>query len=284
MALLGRLTPWRRTTSPSPFEGRRIVVGVHAGGLGDHLAYSALPRLYKQMGAAQVLLSTQTNYGEPFARNEEIKDIVWGLNPFVDGFTDEAPNVGEKGWPPIAFFAAAKTTICPIDTIAKVHGLPIHQDDGVTRRLPPIPDFFYSPKTRDEFRDRVVCDPRSISQGFAPEVFTQFVDFMVKWYGIDRNEIIVLESRHAGGHGTSVLPDNARYKISDIREYADIIGSAGSFLVTELGGQSLAAAIRTSKTFVLMASRSFNERIFLWPANTYFITGQMTPNELEWPM
>jgi hypothetical protein len=100
--------------------GRTIIIGVHAGGLGDHLAYSALPRLYKRAGARKVLLSTQTDFGEPFTRNPDIRDLVWRDNPFVDGFTEEPANVGERGWPPMAFFKAAKTSASPVDTVASV--------------------------------------------------------------------------------------------------------------------------------------------------------------------
>jgi hypothetical protein len=267
----------------SPFKERRIIIGIHAGGLGDHLAYSALPRLYKRAGAKQVLLSTRTNHGEPFTRNSEVSQIVWGPNPFVDGFTDEPANVGEKGWPPIEYFKAAKTTISPIDTVCKVHGLPVLKADGVTRVLSPIPDFFYSPKGRADFSDKVVCDPRSISQGFNPEVFAQFVQFIAKWHDLILDEIVVLDSKFAGGHGKSTLPRNIRYHVQNIFEYADIVKSAKCFLVTESGGQSLAAAIRSSGTFVLTSSRAFNESHFLWPSNYYCVTSQMTSKTEEWP-
>src|SRR4051794_31305472 len=88
-----------------PHHGQRIVVGVHAGGLGDNLAYSVLPRLYKQAGARKVLISTHTNFGEPLTRNGDVRELVWRLNPFVDGFTEERPNVGERDWPPNSYFA-----------------------------------------------------------------------------------------------------------------------------------------------------------------------------------
>ncbi len=256
---------------------------MHAGGLGDHLAYSVLPRLYKRAGARKVLISSETNYGEAFARNPEIADLVWKRNPFLDGFTDDPPNTGETGWPPEAYFAAAKTAACPIDIVAKVHGLSITKRNG-SRILPERPDFFYSPKPKPEFADKIVCDPYSTSQAFSPHVFEQFVRFVAQWHKIDSDKIIVLESAHAGKGGIGALPDQPRHRVRDIFEYADIIGSAKYFLVTEAGGQSLAAAIRAAGAFVLTTTRAYNERNFLWPANTYCVTGQMTPGEQEWPM
>ena len=288
-AFARRLLPSRRPADTAPGDaiagvaGRTVVLAVHAGGLGDHLAYSALPRLYKRAGAARVLLSSRTNCGEPFARNREIAELVWRDNPFVDGMTDEPANVGERGWPPMEFFRAAKTQDCPIDTVAAVHGLPVLGRDGNTRVLPPRPDLFYRPRLRAEFTDTVVCDPRSISQPFSAESFGRFGRFLERWHGIRLDEAVVLGSPHAGPNGAETLPANPRRMVSDLWEYADIVASARAFLVTESGGQSLAAALREARTFVLMTTRSFNERLFLWPANTYFVTSDMTPGEAEWP-
>jgi hypothetical protein len=114
------LMPSRRGQS---FVNDTIIFGVHASGLGDHLAYSALPRIYKMNGAKRVLASLITNFGEPFSRNHEVADLVWRPNPFLDGFTDEPPNVGERVWPLVELFRLAKTSRSPIEAVARVHGL-----------------------------------------------------------------------------------------------------------------------------------------------------------------
>jgi hypothetical protein len=258
-------------------RGATVIIGVHAGGLGDNLAYSALPRLYKGAGARRVLISTRTNYGEPLSRNPEVLELVWRSNPFVDGITDEAPNVGETGWPPTDYFHAAKRSASPIDTTAMVHGLGILRADG-TRLVPPKPDLFYAPKPRADFSDKIICDPRSISQGFGNDVFARFVEFIVRWHRLT-GAVMVIDSRHAGAHGADILPDAPRYMVGDLREYIDVISSAKAFLVTEAGGQSLAAATRSAGTFVLITTRAFNERNFLWPGNCYCATGRLTPDE-----
>ena len=280
--LSGRLDRIMRHATPR-FGRTTVVIGVHAGGLGDHLAYSVLPRLYKHAGAAKVLVSTRTNCGEPFARNPETIDLVWKPNPHVDGFTDEPPNVGETRWPPHAFLAAAKRTPSPVDTVAEVHGLSL----PVRRRKrlwPPRPDLFYRPKGRPDFTGKAVCDPNSISQGFTPSLFNAFVAFNADWHGIDTRDIVVLGNAYSGQARQEILPDSARYAVRDIFEYTDIIASARSFLVTESGGQSIAAAVRSSATFVLTTTRAFNQRHFIWPTNTYCVTGGMTPHDAEWQM
>ena len=266
------------------FLKRTVIIGIHAGGLGDHLAYSGLPRLYKGIGATRVLISRLTNYGEPLARNPEVADYVWSSNPYVDGFTDERPNVGEIDWPPTAFFKAAKHSESPIDTVAEVHGLAVFAEDGKTRLLPPRPDLFYRPKQREDFADQVVCDPYSISQPFSPAVFNTFAAFVSDWHNIDVDNIIILCNSHSQNIDPNFLPNNVRYSVKDISEYTDIIASARAFLTTESGGQSVAAAVRQSGAFVLMTSRAYNERHFIWPNNKYFVTGEMTQKEAEWPM
>ena len=266
-----------------PFAGRTIIIGVHAGGLGDHLAYSVLPRLYKQAGAARVLLSLRTTSGEPFVRNPDMSELVWKRNSFVDGFTDEPPNVGETSWPPVAFFRAAKTSSCPTDAVAKVHGFPAVATDGRTRLFPARPDLFYTPRFRQDVAGRVVCDPRSVSQPFSPDVFARFVAFIGTWFGFAPNGVVVLDSADAGVHGRLTLADNPRHAVGSIFEYADIVHSAGCFLVTEAGGQSLAAGVRSANTHVLISSRAFNQKHFMWPAHSYWVTSETTAGEREWP-
>lgn len=83
--ILAKFRPFDRKGTPTrPFDGRTVIIGIHAGGLGDHLAYSALPRLYKHYGASKVLVSTRTNYGELFTRNPEVAELIWKRNPFLD--------------------------------------------------------------------------------------------------------------------------------------------------------------------------------------------------------
>lgn len=57
------------------------------GGLGDHLFYSALPRLLKERGLAnEVYISDQSNF-----RNSAIFDLIWKGNPHLNGISSEPP-------------------------------------------------------------------------------------------------------------------------------------------------------------------------------------------------
>ena len=58
------------------------------GGLGDNLQYSTLPELYNTLGH-EFYISSKNVY-----RNPEIYKLVWELNPYVKGISDEEYNVG----------------------------------------------------------------------------------------------------------------------------------------------------------------------------------------------
>ena len=109
-------------------------------GLGDHLLFSHLPRIAKQAhNYDKVYITNDSPY-----RNFQAKNLIWELNPFVDGFCDEIvimPKQGQK-WPGINM----------MDKIMLVNGL----DDGLTFHNPEI---YYKPKIIPELTDAVIYDP-----------------------------------------------------------------------------------------------------------------------------
>jgi hypothetical protein len=62
----------------------KLVIQVKYGGLGDHLFFSHIPRIAKQNGVGQVLISNRSEYRDPV-----YKSFIWANNPYVDGFIDE---------------------------------------------------------------------------------------------------------------------------------------------------------------------------------------------------
>ncbi|MEI6843445.1 MAG: hypothetical protein WCK48_02980 [bacterium] len=64
---------------------KTLTIEVKFGGLGDHLFYSHIPRIAKESGLYdKVYISNKS----PF-RSPEYKTLIWELNPYVDGFSDE---------------------------------------------------------------------------------------------------------------------------------------------------------------------------------------------------
>jgi len=66
---------------------KKVIFKVEYGGLGDHLFYSALPRLLKEQRLAdEVYISDQSNF-----RNSAIFDLIWKNNPYLNGVSTETP-------------------------------------------------------------------------------------------------------------------------------------------------------------------------------------------------
>jgi hypothetical protein len=137
--------------------------------------------------------------------------------------------------------------------------------------IPHRPDLFYAPKQRRDFNNKIVVDPRSISQVFSPREFEHFFESARRRFGFSDESVTVLDGKNAGSHGNSTMPGQPRYVVRDIFEYTDIIHSAEHFLVTESGGQSLAAAVRSKNTHVLISLKTFDRQLFVWPEHQYTV-------------
>lgn len=62
-----------------------LIIEIHNSGLGDHLFHSHLPRIAKENGGYEkVYISNKSVF-----KTQEYVNLVWGYNPFIDGFTDE---------------------------------------------------------------------------------------------------------------------------------------------------------------------------------------------------
>src|SRR5437899_452423 len=62
-----------------------LILQIKYGGLGDHLFYSHIPRLAKDLGMYdRVFISNRSEF-----RHSDYRKYVWELNPYVDGFVDE---------------------------------------------------------------------------------------------------------------------------------------------------------------------------------------------------
>ena len=62
----------------------QLIIKIKHGGLGDHLFYSHIPRIAKESGKYyKIFISNKSDF-----RKEDQKELIWKLNPYVDGFTD----------------------------------------------------------------------------------------------------------------------------------------------------------------------------------------------------
>ena len=241
----------------------RIVIGMHANGLGDALLYSTLTKLFKLHGNKQVYytMNSQT------MRNEEVAELIYSFDPYLDGFVDEEPNAGLPTH--TQFLQNARFAESPIALVELLHGFrwPYYE-----RRH--VPMLHRTPKFKKEFKEFIVVDPFSNSQSFPAEVFDPFFRHLC----FDPKRTIVLESAHDGNSGHASLQGIARYRVNSLLEKIDIIHSAHAFVGTESGSQSIAAAVRFDRKYVLCTQLSYNSRFFIFPGTHYTVTGALQPD------
>jgi hypothetical protein len=151
---------------------RTLVLQLKKGGLGDHLFYSHVPRAAKESKTFDaVLISNQSHFRHP-----DYKRLVWELNPFVDGFTDEAGVFPED----------ENIMLQPGENLPDRLMLLLGIDDGKRFHEPEI---FYKPTLKPELRDATIYDPNFVSWvgGLRPEDVEYFfrkkkirIDFQMK--------------------------------------------------------------------------------------------------------
>ena len=123
---------------------KTLIISIQKGGLGDHLFYSHLPRIAKQYGGFnQVFISNDSIF-----RNPDTKKLVWELNPYLDGFTNDP-----------GFFYFSETIQDGenlLDHIMLAYGLNDHKRNHE-------PEIYYKPKLVESLIDKTIYDPNYIS-------------------------------------------------------------------------------------------------------------------------
>ncbi len=193
---------------------KRFIIKVMYGGLGDHLFYSHLPRIAKEKcGFSEVLVSNLSEY-----RNIEYRELVWKMNPFVDGFCDEDA--------PYPYSLEFSDDMNLLDSIMINRGL----DDGKRFHEPEI---YYKPRLRSEYSQITIYDPNYITYA---------------------GEISILRLRHLLSIEkiVQIQPSEKAYAIDNIDiidrpksiyEYCDLLYSCKQFYCLTSGGATLSPAI-----------------------------------------
>lgn len=192
---------------------RRVVFRVEYGGLGDHLFFSALPRLLKERRLAdEVLISDASPYRDP-----AIFDLVWRHNPFLDGVSADPPT------PLPVVSASGETKI--VNIIFARFGLHSPEEFPVEihERIPLNPAF------DDHFID------------------LNYVSFVGAFTPLDKIAVYRRHPDHVLVNpdrlSRLVFPRRRMVFTASLHEYASLIASARSFVTLASGGATLAAAL-----------------------------------------
>ena len=123
---------------------KEIIIYEHYGGLGDNLQFSTLPEEFSKKGY-DVYIHPNSKY-----YNDEIYDLVWGMNPYIKGKKNGNINAGTSRWWPSDIPQKEENSF--IETMELRHGLEKNNK---------YPKIYYTPKIRDELNDTIIIDLNS---------------------------------------------------------------------------------------------------------------------------
>ena len=154
---------------------KRIIIEQEWGGLGDNLQFSTLPEVGSKLGY-EVYISNHNKY-----RNLDIKRLVWDINPFISGYTDERGNLNDlfnpnpinKDFPILDRWNDSLNIIQNIEF--QIFGDSYNEN----------PLLYYRPNFIDNLSDKILLDPNSISTNFSFDsiIGSMSKEDLIKRYG-----------------------------------------------------------------------------------------------------
>lgn len=230
-----------------------VFIGAWHGGLGDSLQFSTLPEeFYKQQGRKTYLWS------EAKFRNDDIKKLVWGFNPYVDrGSCGSTPREGD--WnagdiPQIEYSNVAGTCIANWE---KLHGL------KPTNKYPKI---YYKPKGLVGYYDTFLVDFTSISINYPVDKLLNKLNEIRETYP-DKRFLEVTFSQNLNNEGKHNKYDMNLEKlvVNNIFEYCDYISASYGLVALSSGASHLSSALMeyhpTLKSICIMEESWYNHHV-----------------------
>ena len=202
---------------------KTLIISIQKGGLGDHLFYSHLPRIAKQYGGYnQVYISNDSIF-----RNADTKKMVWELNPYLDGFTNEAG----------LFYFSENIPEGQnlLDHLMLAYGIDDHKRNHE-------PEIYYKPKLVESLIDKAIYDPNYIS--YTGDI--KYPNTIEKWFS-DVQKKPDLQLKVLAGKSIEINCQN-RIVTPDIFAFCDLLYSAKSIYCLSTGTGTLAAAIQKPVT------------------------------------
>jgi len=202
---------------------KTLIISIQKGGLGDHLFYSHLPRIAKQYGGYnQVYISNDSIF-----RNPDTKKLVWELNPYLDGFTNEAG---------IFYFSEnIQAGQNLLDHLMLAYGLDDHKRNHE-------PEIYYKPKLVEAFIHKTIYDPNFIS--YTGDI--KYSKTIQNWFthaGIEPDA----QMKVLGGRAIEIDCSN-RASTPDLFTFCDLLYSAKAIYCLSTGTGTLAAALQKPVT------------------------------------
>ena len=202
---------------------KTLIISIQKGGLGDHLFYSHLPRIAKQYGGFnQVFISNDSIF-----RNNHTKKLVWELNPYLDGFTNES-----------GFFYFSENIQDGenlLDHLMLAYGLDDHKRNHE-------PEIYYKPKLVEALIDKTIYDPNYIS--YTGDI--KYSATIQNWF--DKNNIKPNAQMKVLGKRSIRINADKTLTTPDIFKFCDLLYSAKAIYCLSTGTGTLAAALQKPVT------------------------------------
>lgn len=197
---------------------RTLIIEIKKGGLGDHLFYSHIPRIAKITQQYDVVLISNKS----IFRNTDYKKLIWELNPYVDGFTNDAGVFHFS-----TYFNQHQNML---DSIMLMYGL----DDNKRFHEPEI---YYITNIKKELQGKIIFDPNFIS--YTGDLKSN--QLIKKWF-IDNKinidfQMQILSKRF-------IKLDSIKFlQARNIFDFCDILNSVDSIYCFTTGTATLANAL-----------------------------------------
>lgn len=206
-----------------------IIFSTHAPGLGDHLQYSTLPEEFSKLGKDFYL------HKNCLYRNKEIYELIWKLNPYVKGFSEEPPNAGEEHF--------CNNKIVPSNS-NYIHF--IESRNGITSNNK-FPKIYYKPKLIPELQNVCLIDMGSIGavqQGAYINKVNSLKEYFLKIINNDSTTKYINVNKTNSNNHTFFSPVNEFYNIESLFHYCDAIFSCKKIICAFSGILALSSAIK----------------------------------------
>ncbi|MDR2836307.1 MAG: hypothetical protein LBV69_09005 [Bacteroidales bacterium] len=201
-----------------------LILEIPYGGLGDNLFFSHIPRIAKESGKYDKVLISKHS----LERHPDNTELVWKLNPFVDGFSEEH---GQKIVIDEIIRKIENTTeINILDYIMLEYGL----DNGKRWNEPEI---YYKPKFITKY-NKTVYDPNYLS--WIGNVTKE--DFMTYFLKNNINFDVVMKIRT---EKVMFVPneDTVFIETASLKDFCDLIFSTEKLFCLTSGTATIASAL-----------------------------------------
>lgn len=212
----------------APFVAKReLVIYVEYGGLGDNLFLSHIPRIAKESGKYdRVYLARRTLF-----RSQDIYKMIWKLNPFLDGVTEE------NGCPVVLPKEAWESIQNKEGNILDYTMIALGLDDGKRFHEPEI---YYKPQQHNILQSKVIYDPNYITNA-GDSVTPEMVHRFFCEHGVIVDYMLMPKGKYISIHSLK-----EQYKTKSLFDFCDALYSAKDVYCYATGTATLCAAIGKS--------------------------------------